>query len=391
MAAAPDGPRWPLWAALIGLALVLRPVFTSNSAILLRAGTMDAAAPLLTALPVLAMATASAVAGRLLLWCGIRVVVLSGCSVLILGAGARIGGDMLFLIAGSCVAAAAVGVLNVSLPLLARTLFPFRLAVATSIYSAGLCGGAAAGAALTAAMVDEGRTAGDAAASWSLPAIVALLLCALFLPRAHQVGLRRPSASLRLNWVAPAIFMGTQGALAYCVFGWLTPMLQLRGIELAEAGRLAGMSMIAQVPGCLMTTFVVQRSSVRAVMPVATPLIAGFALVGLQIAPPSLLLPLALVQGLAQGALIALAMLFIAGRPLSDGEMALVSARVQGCGYVLAAAGPQILGVLLARQSSLAMPFLLALAFASAAAARFAQRNMSFGPGDPGGAKRNGN
>lgn len=379
--------RWSSWAALIGLALVLRPVFTSNSAVLLRGGAMDAAAPFLTALPVLAMASASAFAGGWLLRRGTRAVILCGCAILVLGTGARIGGEMLFLIAGSCAAAGAVGVLNVALPLLARTLFPSRLALATAVYSAALCGGAAAGATLTAAIVDGGMAGGEAAALWSLPAFAAFLVCAASLPKSGRPGLEPPVPSFRPAWIAGAIFMGSQGALAYCVFGWLTPMLQRRGIALAEAGGLAGLSMMAQIPGCLVATFVGRRTALRTVMPVAAPLVAGSALVGLQIAPSSLLLPLALVQGLAQGSLIALAMLFIAARPLSDGEMARVSARVQGCGYVLAAAGPQILGLLLARQSPLAMPFLLALSFAAAGAALFAQRNLSFGAARPFGAK----
>lgn len=259
---------------LIGLSVVLRPVFTSNSAILLRSGTMEVAAPLLTALPVLAMAIASAFAGRLLLGRGIRWVVLTSGFALVIGAGVRLGGDMLSVIAGSCFAACAIGALNVSLPLLARTLFPGQLALATSLYTAALYGGAAGGAALTAALVDGGSA-----------------------------------------------------------------------------------------------------------VPFAAPLIAGLALVGLQFAPHSLLLPLALVQGIAQGALIALAMFFIAARPLSEGEIAILSARVQGCGYAAAAAGPQILGVLLARQSLFAMPFLLVLSMAAAVAAIFAQRSLALGSG----------
>ena len=377
--AAPMKWHWRHWTVLIGLGVVLRPLFTSNSAILLRSGSMDVAAPLLTALPVLAMAVASAYAGRLLLRRGVRWTVLASGFALMVGAGVRLGGDMLSLIAGSCFAACAIGALNVALPLLARTLFPGQLALATGLYTAALCGGAAGGAAFTAAMVDEGWTGGEAAAIWSLPALGALLICTAWLPRRVV----RPPTRVppRHPWIAAAVFMGAQGALAYCVFGWLTPMLQLRGVGLADAGGLAGWSMIAQVPGCLIMGWTMQRPWLRAAAPFAAPLIAGFALAGMQFAPLGLLLPLAVIQGIAQGALIALAMLFISARPSSDGEIAILSARVQGSGYAVAAVGPQILGVLLARQSLFAMPFILALSFAAALAAIFARRSLSFGSG----------
>jgi CP family cyanate transporter-like MFS transporter len=75
-------------------------------------------------------------------------------------------------------------------------------------------------------------------------------------------------------------------------------------------------------------------------------MIAAFALVGLLFAPLSTVWTWALFQGIGQGGLFAMAMTLIVLRSPDPHVAAHLSGMAQGVGYVLAAAGPLLVGVL---------------------------------------------
>src|SRR3546814_4505199 len=47
-------------------------------------------------------------------------------------------------------------------------------------------------------------------------------------------------------------FMGLQSALAYCVLGWMAPILRDRGMDGIDAGLVVSVSIIVQVFTCLL-------------------------------------------------------------------------------------------------------------------------------------------
>src|SRR5690606_12537134 len=108
--------------------------------------------------------------------------------------------------------------------------------------------------------------------AWAVPALIVALL---WLPRSWvpptQHGARKlPKLSLwhdGLAWQV-ACFMGLQSALAYCVMGWMAPILRWRGMDGAEAGLYVSLSIMVQVVTCLLvpmaaTRFRTDRKSTR--------------------------------------------------------------------------------------------------------------------------------
>src|SRR3546814_580028 len=127
----------------------------------------------------------------------------------------------------------------------------------TVLYTMALCGGAASAAALTlpiAHYFDDSWAAGLAA--WALPAAVVLLIWAPQPLRAEHAS-RQARRSVSGLWSDPlawqiTFFMGLQSALAYCVLGWMAPILRDRGMDGIDAGLVVSVSIIVQVFTCLL-------------------------------------------------------------------------------------------------------------------------------------------
>jgi CP family cyanate transporter-like MFS transporter len=141
-------------------------------------------------------------------------------------------------------------------------------------------------------------------------------------------------------------FMGLQSALAYCVMGWLAPILRDRGMEAADAGLIVSVSIMAQVVTCLLVPPLAVRCRDQRLFNAVLGLISAVALLGLLFGPLSLVWPLALLQGIGQGGLFAMAMTVIVLRSPDSHVAAHLSGMAQGVGYLLAALGPLMVGVL---------------------------------------------
>ena len=114
----------------------------------------------------------------------------------------------------------------------------------------------------------------------------------------------------RLAWQV-TLFMGLQSALAYCVFGWLSPILRERGLDGVTAGVVVSVSVMAQVFACLLVPSIAVRCKDQRLINVALVALAVTGLLGFLFAPLSTVWLWAVVQGLGQGGLIAIAMTII--------------------------------------------------------------------------------
>src|SRR5690349_15746665 len=105
--------------------------------------------------------------------------------------------------------------------------------------------------------------------------------------------------------------MGLQSSLAYVVFGWLAPVLRDRGLAPVDAGLALSVSVLAQAPAALAApALAAQWRDQRAACAGAAGLcLAG--LLGCLYAPPASVWAWAVALGLAQGALLGLALALI--------------------------------------------------------------------------------
>ena len=346
--------RFLLGASLVLIALNLRPVFSSASALLPEIRTVfdlsSIGASLLTTLPVICLGAFSPLAPRLAQRFGTERVLLGVIMLLALGTALRgLSTPLLFL--GTALAGACIAVGNVLLPGIVKRDFPDRAALLTGCYTMALCAGAAGGAGLTLPIENllDGSV-GGALAVWGLPA---LLVGLLWLPQVIATGrqARRSGFSVvglwtdRLAWQV-TLFMGLQSALAYCVFGWLVPILRERGMDGVTAGAIVSMSVMVQAASCLVAPHLAVRGRDQRLINVVLVVIAVAGLLGLLFAPLSTVWVWAALQGIGQGGLIAVALTVIVLRSPDPHVAAHLSGMAQCVGYLLAAIGPLVVGVI---------------------------------------------
>ncbi len=347
--------RFLLGASLVLIAFNLRPVFSSASALLpeIRGelGLSPLGASLLTTLPVVCLGAFSPLAPRLAQRIGTERTLLGVLLLLTLGTALRGFSSVPLLFFGTALAGAAIAVGNVLLPGLVKRDFAANTALMTGLYTMALCAGAASAAGLTLPIEHAlGGSLDGALSVWALPA---LLVGLIWLPQVFASSRQARRSGFRveglwrdkLAWQV-TLFMGLQSALAYCVFGWLVPILRERGLDGIVAGGIVSVSVMVQAAACLFVPHIAVRGRDQRLINVTLCAFAVVALLGLLFAPLSTVWIWAVLQGIGQGGLIAAAMTAIVLRSRDPHVAAHLSGMAQCVGYLLAAVGPFIVGLI---------------------------------------------
>lgn len=344
------GRRILLGASVVLIAFNLRPVFASLSVVLpeiVRATGLSAtAASLLTTLPVLCLGLFAPLAPGLGRRFGTERTLLGCMALILVGTLLRGTGNVPLLFLASAIAGSGIAVANVLLSGLVKRDFAGQAALMMGLYTM-----AALAAGLTVPIehaLGGGWTA--ALAVWALPAALVTLLWA------PQALARKPIASEsgftvrglwrdRLAWQVTC-FMGLQSALAYIVMGWLAPILRERGLASDVAGYVVSVSVITQVVTCLVVPALAVRLRNQIGLAVALALLTVAAMLAQLFAPLGGVWVWAVLLGIAQGGTFALALTMIVLRSPDSHVAAHLSGMAQGVGYVIAAFGPLLAGLL---------------------------------------------
>jgi MFS transporter, CP family, cyanate transporter len=367
------GAAFLLVAAVVAVALNQRPAVVSVAPVLgdLRAetGLSSAMAGLLTTLPVLCFGAFAPVAPRLARRIGLERAVAASLVLLAAGIALRLLPPVALLYAGSLLAGAAIALANVLMPAYVKR-EAARPGLVMGLYSASLNVGAAVGAALTVPLASAfGWDWRTALAAWLLLALAAL---ALWLPvagagRAARADrgplpgggswvLLRQSLARRVT-----AYIGLQSVQFYSVAAWLPTLLADAGVPVSEGGLLLGLCNVVGAVGALLAPaqagrMVTQRPLVLAVL---AAYVVGLG--GLLLAPGSGTLLWVSAFGLAQGGGFALALTLIVLRSPTPLTAARLGGVAQCLGYLLAAAGPLVLGWLHDRTGGWTWPVALLL------------------------------
>lgn len=373
---------------LLGISLVLvafnlRPVFSSLSVLLPEIRNSTGLSPmglsLLTTLPVLCLGLFAPLAPALARRIGTDRVMLAVCVLVAAGSALRGLDSIAMLYVGTALAGIAIAFGNTLLPGLVKRDFPGNLAILTGLYSMALCGGAASGAALTlpieSMLAKTGFGGGwqAAMAAWSLPALAAAAIWSIQLFRRSD---GPPAAQAKVKgllhdviaWQVTA-FMGLQSALAYIIFGWLAPILRLRGMDGVSAGFMVSLLIMMQVASSILVPLLGAKARDQRLINVALVALSIIGLLGMMFGPLSSVWCFALLQGIGQGGLFAIAMTVIALRSPDARVAAQLSGMAQGVGYLIAALGPLLMGLLLEKSDGLVLPALFVVAIGLACAA----------------------
>ena len=349
--------KWLLGLSLSLIAFNLRPVFGSLSVLLPEVmrdtGLSPAGASLLTTLPLLCLGLFAMPAPALARRFGPERTLLGALLLICGGTLARGTGSLALLFAGSALAGAGIAVSNVLLPGLVKRDFPSRAAMMTGLYTLAVCGGASSSTAFSVPLerhVFDGSWALTLAV-WALPAALVLVLWA---PQALAAGSpARGAAQARAGKLwhdklarQVTLFMGLQSALAYIAMGWLAPILRERGLDGAVAGYVVAVSILVQLATCLVIPSLAARCRDQRALAVGLAVITLVSMLALIFAPLAGCWLWAVLLGLGQGGTFALALSLIVMRSPDAAVTAQLSAMAQGVGYMLAASGPLLAGLL---------------------------------------------
>jgi CP family cyanate transporter-like MFS transporter len=344
-----------LAVALFLVGINLRPAISSLAPVLVSVidvtGMSSAAAGMLTTLPVLCFGVFAIFASRLARRYSSEHIILYGLLTLAAGIGLRSYFGIPGLFIGTAIAGASISIIMVLVPGIIKRDFPDRAGTMTGFYTMALCVGAALAAGATVPI--QKLAGGDwrpALAFWLIPALIAAFVWRPQLRRdAHYAGKGHYAVqgllSNALAWQV-TIHMGTQSALAYCVFGWLPTILIDRGMQPMAAGFVLSVSIAVQAITALGGPWLAARGRDQraAICILLSATLTG--LLGCIYAPLDTLWPWAILLGLGQGGSFSVALMLIVLRAPNAQVAASLSGMAQGFGYSIAALGPFLVGVL---------------------------------------------
>jgi CP family cyanate transporter-like MFS transporter len=343
--------------ALLLVAANLRPAAASVGPLIHRirddSGLSSAEAGILVTLPALCFGALAPVAPVLARRLGLFHAVAAALTALLAGLLLRLLHPIAALYAGTALAGAGIASGNVLIPVIVKRSFSGSVGVMSGAYVTTLIASASVAAGATVPLTHAlGLGWRGGLGLWALPAGLALAVWLTQLhrheersaPPASRAGTR---ALLRdpLAWQL-AVFFGMQSCGFYSVLSWLPSIFQSHGVDSTRAGLLLGVCMIVGLPAALLVPTFAAR------IPRQGALAAGFSLVifagflGLLLAPASGAWLWAVLIGIGQGACFPLALTLIVLRSADAVQTASLSTLVQTAGYLIAAAGPPVVGAL---------------------------------------------
>ena len=345
--------------AIVLLAANLRPALTSVAPLIgqirMDTGISNGVAGLLTGLPLLAFAVLSPIAPRLARRFGTERVLLASLLVLAVGILLRSAGVVAALFLGTAILGAAIAVGNVLLPSLVKREFPERTGLMTSTYTTALAVSAAIAAGTSFPIAHQVGGIGwrGALALWALLALVAAVA---WFPQIRSADHANASTgtsrgvtglwSSVLAWQV-TLFMGLQSLGYYVVLTWLPEILQEEvGVSAAQAGWMLALAQVVVIPAMFIAPVLADRRPSQYSVVVVAVTLTGAGTLGLLLAASTATVLWIVLLGLGQGACFSLALTFFALRAPDSEHAAALSGMAQSVGYLLAAGGPFLFGLL---------------------------------------------
>ena len=356
--------------AVLGVVLLafnMRTAITEIPPVLPDLGLSSAGQSILATVPVVCFGLAALAAPGLRSRIGEERVLITVLATLLAGVLVRAAWpeDAGGLLAGTVLAGCAIALMNVLVPSLVRRRFPAHVGLMTGVYTTALVTGGSAAAGLTVPLRDAADGSLHLALGvWALP--IALALLAWLPQRRHRaqpqpaIDARAAIRALRRDRVAWSVtlFMGVQSLLYYAALSWLPAIHRGQGIDPASAGALLSALNLVSITGAFLAPVLAHRMHDQRVPIAGAAVLTIAGLAGVLLAPPGTALVWVLVMGVGQGAALALAMLVIVLRAGDDDTAARLSSMAQGIGYLLAATGPLVMGLLHAATGSWTVPLL---------------------------------
>ncbi|WP_397333910.1 CynX/NimT family MFS transporter [Paenibacillus sp. YN15] len=350
---------WTIVIGIILISLTMRSPITSVGPLLssIREALVlsNTVAGLITALPLLAFCALSPFAPGLARRFGLERVLLYSLILLMIGFAVRLIPATVPLIGGTVLIGLAIAVFNVLLPSLVKRDFPLQVGIMTGVYtvSMNLCGALASGTSVPLAR-DVGLGWNGALGIWGVLVPITALFW-FFQARSGRAaaGMKAGVLKRRSLWRSPlawtvALFMGMQSLIFYVSIAWFPDMLTGRGLSDSSAGWMISLLQLSQLPVTFIVPIIAGRMKNQRLLVIIMAVLLFASLGGLYFGlGGNNLIPLWIIfLGIGGGSSFSLAMIFLTLRTKDAQDAASLSGMSQSVGYLLAASGPTLFGLL---------------------------------------------
>nr|WP_299207092.1 MFS transporter [uncultured Brumimicrobium sp.] len=346
-----------LLIGILFVAINLRPALSSIGPLvdMIRQdiGVSEAMLGLLTTLPLIAFGVISTITPLFTKRFGIGNTLLGALVLLTFGILIRSLGGIFALYFGTILLGIAIAFGNVLIPALIKRNFPHKAGLVTSLYSGIMSLGAAVAAGLSFPLANQLNLGWKGSlAIWSVLAILALMIWIPNVKRINRTPPRRSFADAMkklsgslLVWRL-ALYMGLQSFAFYLILAWLPEILIDRGYDPTYAGWMLSLSQATGIAGAiLIPIWAGSRKDQRLVISVLVAL-EVLSLIGLLIPQMGWIELWVGLNGMVLGGTFGLALLLIVLRSGDAETAAELSGIVQSIGYLIAATGLFIAGVI---------------------------------------------
>ncbi|MEU4892263.1 MFS transporter [Streptomyces sp. NPDC044780] len=340
-------------------------------------GLSATAGSLVTTIPLIFMGLASPFAPRLARRWGTEAVLLGALVLLFGGVLLRVASPVTALFAGGALVGSGIAFLNVLMPGLVKRDFPHRAAGMTALYTTSMIAGATVSAASAVPLEDALGGWRGSLAFWALPAAVATLVWIPQTvlarrgtdhgePAATPVRTTPDAAGPRLSrsplaWQV-TLFMGLQSLIAYVCVAWMPTIFTDHGMSKSTAGLVFAFSNMLQMVGSFVVPTLAGRMRSQRSLAVAVAALMASGIAGMLVAPVAGAWVWAALIGVGQGGAVGLALTMMVLRTGDAHTSARLSGMAQTWGYLLAAAGPLVLGAVHQATGGWTVPLTLMLA-----------------------------
>jgi cyanate transporter len=279
-----------------------------------------------------------------------------------------IAGSFWVFVVGTVLAMTGGAIGNVLLPSLVKRYFPHRTGLLVGAYSTALSVGGTAASVATqpiaaSAGADGWRWALGIWAAVSLVGVLAWLLvpAATGASRGGHVAVRMRALVHSRTAVALTVFFGIQATQAYVIVGWSAQYLRDEGLSAATAGLLLGLNVLIGIPFSMIVPTLTVRPRFQWPMLLAFMGCYAIGWIGLWIAPLAAPWLWMVFLGIGLGT-FPMVLTLIPLRARTAESTAALATVTQSVGYLLAAVGPLLVGVLRGATGGYTGMFVLVLA-----------------------------
>lgn len=330
----------------------------------------NAVAGFITTLPLIAFAVVSPFVAKISGKIGHAKTMMMGLIFILLGEVVRSYTGAAGLFIGTAIIGVGIAIGNVIIPAIIKLYFSEKVGMVTSIYTSGMCIFAAVGAGISVPLA-KGMNLGwkNALASWF---ILTLITIAIWFPQVakkqavvknvQKNGSKTSIWSSKLAWWV-TLYMGTQSLLFYSLVAWLPTIVTSKGMSDSFAGSMALLFQLMAIPATLLIPTLCDKFKDQRILVAVTCVIYALGMLCFLLSQGQMAIIIAVIcMAIGMGGSISLSIAFISLRSPNPTRASELSGMSQSAGYLFAAVGPILTGLIFDIQSSWTMPLIIFIA-----------------------------